>query len=287
MDIAGPIFIVGVSTIVFIFARRARKRRESAGRAGGSDASEANDAGKKPVKLVTDQQALTRLRCFRLMSVRSELEQMIAAVPAENGELRATVVAVASEQWAQIAAPALLEQCSEEERHALGHEVGTWALPQIVDASWRTESAAVLAWALGYASTMPAYDEQGVPKEVFANVDRAPPRLRSATELGAARGLAELWHWRARTLGLQRSGEPVRLPPGYTLEKVVAQTAGLSQQKGWFRPIGDDFPAFGKPYRELDDDQMSVAMSIAMERHRAFNWLCGYAVDWDDVPTDT
>jgi hypothetical protein len=30
-----------------------------------------------------------------------------------------------------------------------------------------------------------------------------------------------------------------------------------------------------------------LVASIARERHRAFNWLCGYAADWDRVPTDT
>jgi hypothetical protein len=27
--------------------------------------------------------------------------------------------------------------------------------------------------------------------------------------------------------------------------------------------------------------------ALAEDRHRALNWLCGYAERWDDVPLDT
>jgi hypothetical protein len=53
--------------------------------------------------------------------------------------------------------------------------------------------------------------------------------------------------------------------------------------------IGDDFPAFGKPYRDLTREEFLGVTSIALERHRAFNWLCGFAPGnkWSQTPTDT
>jgi len=53
--------------------------------------------------------------------------------------------------------------------------------------------------------------------------------------------------------------------------------------------IDEDFPAFGRAYRDLSSDEWAAVKSIAMERHFALNWLCGYAPEngWDDTPTDT
>ncbi len=55
------------------------------------------------------------------------------------------------------------------------------------------------------------------------------------------------------------------------------------------QPIGDDFPVFGKPYREASVEEYDTLTSIATERHRALNWLCGRAPGnrWDRTPTDT
>jgi hypothetical protein len=52
---------------------------------------------------------------------------------------------------------------------------------------------------------------------------------------------------------------------------------------------GDDFLAFGKAYRDLTKAEYLKATSIAMERHRAFNWLCGLAPGnrWSETPTET
>ena len=53
--------------------------------------------------------------------------------------------------------------------------------------------------------------------------------------------------------------------------------------------IEEDFPAKGKAYRSLTPEEWQEVNSIAVERHLAFNWLCGYAPGnrWDETPTDT
>ena len=53
------------------------------------------------------------------------------------------------------------------------------------------------------------------------------------------------------------------------------------------RPLRGDFPAYDTVYRDLPADVRAEAESIAWERHRALNWLCGLGSSWDDVPTDT
>ena len=52
-------------------------------------------------------------------------------------------------------------------------------------------------------------------------------------------------------------------------------------------PVRGDFPAFGGGYRELSPEQHAEALSIAYERHRALNWLCGAGEDLAQTPTDT
>jgi hypothetical protein len=105
------------------------------------------------------------------------------------------------------------------------------------------------------------------------------------------RELAELWHWRCRTRKLLESGEiPTVLQNGMTMDEIIRLCATKAAEAHAFeRPIGDDFPAFGKPFRDISVEESTTATSIAQERHRAFNWLCGYAPGnrWNETTTDT
>ena len=83
---------------------------------------------------------------------------------------------------------------------------------------------------------------------------------------------------------------PAELPGGMTVEQMLRLTSQKAADEGFIpRPIDGDFPALGKAYRDLSPTEFSIATSIAVERHRAFNWLCGYAPGnrWTETPTDT
>jgi hypothetical protein len=166
----------------------------------------------------------------------------------------------------------------------------------IRDVSWSMESAECLLWALGYVERLPPYDTQSdlehlkrLPSDsVVALIRNAT--LRDADLISKARDVAELWHWRSRTRQLQESGRPVQLPNDLTLSDVVRMAAEKAAADGVFeRAIEGDFPAFGRSYAQLTADEWSEVNSIAMERHKAFNWLCGYAPrnKWEETPTDT
>jgi len=166
-----------------------------------------------------------------------------------------------------------------------------------IDASWLAEGAMCLLWALGFVAEILPYDRQAeveltntVPKEpVLVLVKKA--ELRSAGLIEKQRSVAELWHWRARTRQLQESGQVTNVLAGkYTVSEVLQISSRTASDNGDCPPpIDGDFPAFGKAYRDLTKQEFSAAMSIAMERHRAFNWLCGYAPGnrWSETPTDT
>ena len=169
--------------------------------------------------------------------------------------------------------------------------------PQMVmDASWLMESLECLLWALGSIDSLPSYDTQAVVDhlKLLPGSDWTGSvkdvKLRDRKVLETARGVAELWHWRSRTRELQESGRAIDLPDGMTLDSIVRLTAPRAAQNGAIPAlIGDDFPAFGRAYRDLSTDEWALMASIARERHKAFNWLCGLAPRnrWDETPTDT
>jgi len=167
----------------------------------------------------------------------------------------------------------------------------------LVDVGWLAESAVCLLWALGLVSEVPPYDQETkvetlnkIPAEPVDVLARKAT-LRPADTTMKQRDLAELWHWRSRTRQMQEQGKtPPSLPGGMTIEKIIQMAAAKAAENAAFPAlIGDDFPAFGKPYRDLNAEEFSRATSIAMERHRAFNWLCGYAPGnkWAETPTHT
>ena len=183
---------------------------------------------------------------------------------------------------------------STREREAFRRPIDAWTDRDLIDASWRTESLGVLLWALSVYDELPPYDAQF--EDVPENVPLLEPvegfleaiSLRSTDEIARARDLAELWHWRSRTTDLQADDEFKRRNPELDLDEIVRETARVAGEHGEIpEPIDEDFPAFGKAYRDLSTDEYAEVTSIAMERHFALNWLCGYSRDWDETPTDT
>jgi len=158
--------------------------------------------------------------------------------------------------------------------------------PVVVDALWQAEGLGTLLWALGRVE-LPPYDRSFDHDRVLATpLERA--NLRTPEELEQARETARLWHWRARTSALIDE-DAIDLPARWqSFDQLVAATAMRGHERGLLpRPLRGDFPAFGMVYRELPDEQLAEAESIAWERHRALNWVCGHGGSWDDVPVDT
>jgi len=129
----------------------------------------------------------------------------------------------------------------------------------LLDVTWLAESAVCLLWALGYVAELPPYDQEADPKEMNALPQQTlkllveNAKLRPAQAITKQRNLAELRHWRSRTRQLQESGRtPRELPAGLTIDQIIQMTAAKAAENGDLpAPIGNDFPAFNKPYREL------------------------------------
>lgn len=168
---------------------------------------------------------------------------------------------------------------------------------QRIDTSWLAESIASLLWALQMIPELPAYDREADHTLTSRLRSESIPefitqaRLRPKRDIEKQRQIAELWHWRARTRDPPMQGRfgdgSVASP---TIEQIIKVTATRYARIGRLpNAIAGDFQALGKPYRDLSSDEFATLTSISRERHKAFNWLCGYSPTgrWADTRTDT
>lgn len=166
-----------------------------------------------------------------------------------------------------------------------------------LNAMWCKESAAALIWALGMIDEFPPFDEESdhelLQKVPYQDLESffSGASLLPAEKIEHQRNIAEFWHWRSRTRELIEKNEPLSLGMGYTsFDQIVRDVAKEAFRRGDFHEIiDDDFPAKGKAYRDLTDEEWSDVRSITIERHKALNWLCGYAEGnrWERTRTDT
>jgi hypothetical protein len=203
---------------------------------------------------------------------------------------------LAATQIEKLRASGLWGEMEEDERAFIQAPPGEMAPQQQVDAIWLAEPVLCLRWALGHFQDLPSYDQQaseelmkGAPGETVRDLLNGS-RLRAAAEIDRQRDLAELWHWRCRTRQLTESKKmPEEIAGGMTIEEAIREAATRGGEEFKFTVIGDDFAILGRPFRDATEEEFSVVLSIARERHKAFNWLCGYAPAncWSKTPTGT
>jgi len=234
---------------------------------------------------------------------RDKLQQMTARFgDEERAKLQQQAEAQRDKFWSSLRESGWWSHFSPSEQAHAQSTMVTMTERQQIDAYWRKESAVALMWALGLLPELPAYDtvataeilKQIPSRDGAAFVKSA--RLREQAELERARGTAELWHWRSRTRQLIERGDAFPADAkmhasGFrSYDDIVRFTARKAAQEGTIPPcIAEDFPASGKAYRDLTDEEWSQTQSITTERHYALNWLCGCAPDnkWDETPTGT
>jgi len=204
--------------------------------------------------------------------------------------------------WSLIDRSPFSNELSLDEHTLIATPVEKITLRQLTDAFWRIESSQALMWCLGMIDALPPYDaranEEIFKSPAFQDYDQLlrDARLRPEAEINSARDEAELWHWRSRTRELIESGS---YPPSHpmfkdqpydTLDGVVRLVAQKLACETPPKPtIDEDFPANGKAYRDLTNDEWCDVRSITIERHLALNWVCGYGENnrWELTPTGT
>jgi hypothetical protein len=243
--------------------------------------------GKKP----SPQEVAVRALCVGAVTARAELEGSIHGGGTEDAMHRCGELKGRINEWAR--GQGIWRQASQQETRLLDRPLGEWSIKEITSQTNRIEALVALLWALNRAQ-LGRHDQPCEREAVLARVPVLKDAkdfvnfsaLRAPSEIESARNAATFWHWRSRAQVLLRN--PQHAPHGQDLPRTIRMAAQTAYTKGYCsQPLDGDFPAFGKPYRELTDSEYSAVSTVSAERHYALNWLCGKAADWDLVPTDT
>ncbi len=144
------------------------------------------------------------------------------------------------------------------------------------------EGALVLLWALG-AGAMPPFDHPAQPAALWRDLGAAPllaaPALRDPAEVEALRRRLLAIHWRL---------VEQRVHPGRVDFRGFARTAWFGGFELADLPLVDDDLAIGDTaISQVPPPALRIASSIAIERHRAANWLIGAHPIYSKVATPT
>lgn len=174
-----------------------------------------------------------------------------------------------------------------KEAKLLASPLGTWSTRALSCVSWRAETLGVLLWTLRAVDALPPMDTPFDVNDILKPLDIYTPtidfiwcaRLRPLEELQALRERIELWLWRAHATELELLG--VRQSDGKPLREVIYGMAHESLRKGAVTHLIDgDFPAFGKAYAALSDDQRDMVKTLVNERATAMSWVCDANSPW-------
>jgi hypothetical protein len=245
--------------------------------------------------LIAARKAAQRALCLAAIVTRAEFEYRLLERPAQKPQRQAEQQRHSDQINSWLKEESLWKELSRRERELLSRRLGDWSGQEIADGQWRKEALCALAWALGRSKQMPRFNQPADAKDLLDAVEFMKPaagvvaraKLLPESEITGARNVAELWLWRARTSGFQRDPKKYPPPSGVSYPDLIRQVADMAEEKGLFRSIEHDFPVDGKAYAALPEDAVSELQSIASERLYALNWLCGYAENWDAVPTLT
>ena len=178
------------------------------------------------------------------------------------------------------------DELEPEERQIL--ETPEQQLPQqtVINSVWCLEALAVLAWGLRLTD-LPPYDQLVDVDEFLSalgllNVDKArqhlaDAQLRPPDELDRFNEQVWAYNWRMVDFRIR--------PQAVDYAKVEFGAGPLDLS--WAVLDDGDLSLRGTPIAKADGDVVGRATSIAQERHRASNWLCGQARLFSNISTDT
>ena len=143
-----------------------------------------------------------------------------------------------------------------------------------IEATWRLEGLSVLAWALG-PFELPAYDQHVHPQALIRSLGF--PDAEASRQLLAALSLrppAEVEALRKQLLGLHWRLRDYTLRPQAMDFRAFARDCWFGPLDiSPFRLIADDLALGDHAINDAPEDVLRSALSAAMERHKAINWL--------------
>ncbi len=155
-----------------------------------------------------------------------------------------------------------------------------------INCVWSLEALVVIAWALELTS-LPPYDQLVETDELlkelsFLDVEGCKHKLSKASlrpgeDLDRYHEQIFAYDWRMVDYRVNAG------PVDYANVKIGLKAFDLS----WARLIDGDLALQGKRIDMAEPDLFGAMCSLAVERHKASNWLQGYAVRYSDISPDT
>lgn len=160
------------------------------------------------------------------------------------------------------------------------------AQQDVIDSIWTLEGLVVLAWALGLVE-LPPYDRLVDTDELLTTLaylddDRsrgiiADAAMRSVDDLYRFNGQIFAYHWRMREHRVS----------GGAVDFARVQFGPESLDTSWAQFVDGDLALQGVAINEAEYELIQRMSSVASERHKASNWLCGLARLCSETPLDT
>jgi hypothetical protein len=181
----------------------------------------------------------------------------------------------------------LAREIEPHEAGVLRAPIGTAPRQAIVNAVWGAEGAAVLLWALR-ARALPPHDVSEHPYEVADESGVLADERPGVLDATAMRPEEELWREQRRLLAIHWRMMEARLNHRAADFPALAQKEFLRGVDLAGIPVAEgDLAVDGLPVTKADAAALGRTGSIALERHRAANWLVGVHPVYSHVPTPT
>lgn len=179
------------------------------------------------------------------------------------------------------------EEVEPQELELLLTPIGGLDTKARVDATWRIEGVAVLAWALG-RGPLPPLLQQCATDDTFSAIGLthplqdtalAAPHLRTEEELDRCSNTYITLHWRLREFSLR--------PKRMDFVQFVEQCQWAEMRLDGLEIIENDLAIDGVPIDRLQQRRLHELLGILHERRVALEWLSGFEPLYSDVTADT
>jgi hypothetical protein len=181
----------------------------------------------------------------------------------------------------------VMEELEDSETTLLDTPCGLLDEQTMINAFWRAEGMLVLAWALGRCE-LGRYDENCNGGEIAGRLGFLSERSQTVLENPTLRDVGEIQRWRNTYLTIHW-----RLRQ-YGIDHASLDLADVVSCFNWgplkiedLDLIDGDLAIRGRRIDRASGDDREHTRSIAMERHKAFNWLLGSNPIYSAVSTDT
>jgi len=171
----------------------------------------------------------------------------------------------------------------------LQEPVGSLEPPVDIDAAWRIEAVAALAWALGLYEKLPPYDEPAHVGDVREVVRFLDPEAKQLLEKAELRDAAEIDSFADQMFAIHWRLNYFHAIDRQTIDFVkIAKNSRFGELNlGAARLIDGDLAIREQGIACAHDDERHICNAIVSERHRASNWLCGYDETYSAVDIST